>query len=270
MNGCHLKMGQVSLGLKSGLTGVQVVRQRGNDVIKGQQIALGTKPGDRADSLVGEIRLVAERLAGMHIGQMHLDKRDIQRQHGIAQCNAGVRTRRRIYNQKIKVFATCCMQSLDQRTFMVTLKGFQYDASTFGAFSQGTINISQGRCTIEMWFTLAEQIQVRAVQYQNLAQRFGGGLRTVVHTYHYLPIGTNLPVSGLSAPIQCLFNAYSMPIRHQMPTRCESSVNPIELLEGFCQIRFQILAGVNTKVTAADLFFRGNDERKGHGIMTVA
>ena len=59
-------------------------------------IALGTQPADHAHRDVGEIGVGAEGLAGMDVGQVHLDEGDGHRQQGIAQGDAGMGEGRRV------------------------------------------------------------------------------------------------------------------------------------------------------------------------------
>ena len=64
---------------------------------------------------------MAERLSGMHVGEVDLDKRDLHRQQCITQRHAGMRERGRVNQNKICVAARL-MYAVDQRMFGVRLQ----------------------------------------------------------------------------------------------------------------------------------------------------
>ena len=74
---------------------------------------------------------MAERLPGVHIGEVDLDKRDRHPQQGIAQGHAGVRERRRVNQDKIRV-ATRLMDAINQGMFRIGLQVTQGKAQFTG------------------------------------------------------------------------------------------------------------------------------------------
>lgn len=75
---------------------------------------------------------MAERFAGVHVGQVDLDERDLHRQQRIAQRHAGMRERRRVYQNEIGVAARL-MNAIDQLMLGVGLQ-----------MAQGNINADAG------------------------------------------------------------------------------------------------------------------------------
>ena len=68
---------------------------------------------------------MAERLAGVHVGQVHFDERDADPRQGVAQRDAGVGEAARIDDDERKSLRLRRMDPLDQRTFVVALEGFE-------------------------------------------------------------------------------------------------------------------------------------------------
>lgn len=85
---------------------------------------------------------MAERFAGVHVGQVDLDERDLHRQQRIAQRHAGVRERRRIYQNEIGVAARL-MDAIDQLMLGVGLQMAQGNINADAWFSNPlTISVS--------------------------------------------------------------------------------------------------------------------------------
>lgn len=104
----------------------------------------------------------------MHIGQMHFDKRNIDGSQGIAQCNAGMRIRRSVDNDEISLVLASSLHPIDEFTFVIALKSGQYGAVFCGQLRQMLIDICQGLPTVDIRLTCAEQIQVGAVQNEDV------------------------------------------------------------------------------------------------------
>ena len=91
-------------------------------VLKGQQIALMTQTADDADGQVREIRVMSERLPGMHIGKMHLDEGNRYRRQCVAQGDAGMGVGRRIDDDGAHALFAGGMDAFDQGAFVIALE----------------------------------------------------------------------------------------------------------------------------------------------------
>src|SRR6516165_1636726 len=130
-------------------------------------IAECTEPADHAERNVGKIRVPPERLAGMRIGQMHLDKRQPAREHRITQCDARMRERTGVEDEEGDAFAACPVDALDQLVLRVALKSDQL-VPGLACDLRGTLLYRlQGVRPIHGRLPSPEQIEVRAVQQQH-------------------------------------------------------------------------------------------------------
>src|SRR5574343_1932422 len=148
---------------EAGLFNIKLVKQ----VFEGQQVALMTQPADDADSQIRKIRVMPERLPGMHVGKMHLDERNRHRRQRIAQCHAGMRVGRRIDDDGTDALITSRMNALDQGPFMIALERFQFNTSAFSHASQRHVDTREGNPAIMLRLTGAKQVQIRPMHYQN-------------------------------------------------------------------------------------------------------
>src|SRR6185312_14110359 len=70
--------------------------ERPDGGFEGELVSQGAEADDHARRQIGEIGVLPERLAGMHVGQVHLDEWDLHGRQRIAKRHAGVGKCRRI------------------------------------------------------------------------------------------------------------------------------------------------------------------------------
>ena len=142
-----------------------------------QFVAVRAQAAIHADGDIGEIRMLAEGFAGVHVGKMHFDKRDGDGCQRIAQRHAGMGVSRRIDDDEIHLVARGFVQPVDQGTFVVVLEGFDVCAGGFSAADQRTVDVVERGEAVMLGFAVAEQIEIGAVQHQNMwtqtGDRFG-------------------------------------------------------------------------------------------------
>jgi hypothetical protein len=141
-------------------------RQRKRD---GGFIALGAQPADHADRKVGKARVMTEFFPRKYVADMNLDEWDAYRRQRISQGDAGMGIGRRIDHNEGNPGGTRSLHLVDQLTFVIALKAFQGCAGAFCHLDQPGIDFGQGRVAIDPRFAAAQQIQVGAVQNQDLA-----------------------------------------------------------------------------------------------------
>lgn len=113
------------------------IRQRR---LQRQLVADRTQAADHTYGDIREIGMLAEILAGVDVGEVHLDEGYPHRQQGIAQGNAGVRERRRVEDDEIDVFVGSGVDVVDEFGFGVGLEGEQPYAQLLGALAQALVD----------------------------------------------------------------------------------------------------------------------------------
>ncbi|MNL39310.1 hypothetical protein D3C87_1615810 [compost metagenome] len=109
---------------------------------------------------------MAERFAGVDVRQVHFDHRQLTGDQRIANGHRGVGPGGRVDHDPGATTA-CGVNPVEQFAFMVGLAKFHCQAELFsGAAAQGG-NVSEGFVAVGRRFTGAEQVQIRAVEYQN-------------------------------------------------------------------------------------------------------
>lgn len=112
--------------------------------------------------------MMAERLPLVHIGQMYFDKRNIDSSERIPEGNAGMCIGRRVDDNEIGAVLMGGLHPVDQLAFVITLKGGECGPAFVGQLRQVLIDICQGLSTVDLWFSGTEQIQVGAVQNEDV------------------------------------------------------------------------------------------------------
>ena len=87
-----------------------------------QSVTLRAEAAYNALSNIGKIRMVAEGLSSMHIGQVHLDKRYFDTEQRIAQRHTGVCKGARIKNNERDMFFFGIVNSLNKLEFGIALQ----------------------------------------------------------------------------------------------------------------------------------------------------
>ena len=72
-----------------------------------------TKPADDAFGNIRQVGVVAERLAGVHVRQMHLDKGNVDTGWGVAQSNTGVGEGGGVDDDKVDAFSLGLVNAVD-------------------------------------------------------------------------------------------------------------------------------------------------------------
>ena len=142
-------------------------------IFQRQFITVRTQAGHHADREVGQIRVMAEGFACVNIGKMYFDKRNGNRRQRITDRHAGVRVGSRIDHDEINMIVAGLVDTLNQRPFVVVLKGFDERTDGIPATDQRTIDIIERGESVMLGFAAAQQIQVGAVHNQDMRMQTG-------------------------------------------------------------------------------------------------
>src|ERR1035437_5790602 len=111
---------------------------------------------------------MTESFALMNIRDMHFDEGDGNRGKRISQCDAGVSQAAGIDHNCVHTLGFGSLDAVNQDTFMIALEANQHCASFDSLRRGGILDICQRICSVDFRFTSAEQIQVRAIQQEDI------------------------------------------------------------------------------------------------------
>ncbi len=95
------------------------------------------------------------------------------RRQRVAQGDAGVGVGRRVDDDEVDVIARGLVDAVDQRAFVVVLKGFDLRTGRFAAADQRAVDVVERGEAVMPGFAAAQQIQVGAVQNQHIRTQTG-------------------------------------------------------------------------------------------------
>ncbi len=101
---------------------------------------------------------------------MNFHRRDFHRQHSIANRNTGMGIRRRINQNGIEMFLCGLADFIHNLAFMIGLKNLKHHSIILGKILKFLINGSQGCLAVNIFFSLTQKIQVRAMDNKNFFQ----------------------------------------------------------------------------------------------------
>lgn len=139
-----------------------------------QRVAERAEAADHADGLVAEIAGVAERLAGVRVGQVHFDEGDRHRRQCVADRDAGMGEGGGIDQDEVGAVGTGGLDAFDQRVLGVGLEAFQRVPGFGGACPEVGIDGVQAGMPIDLRLARAEQVEVGAVEDEQLCHRDTG------------------------------------------------------------------------------------------------
>ena len=133
----------------------------------GQAVAVESEATDHAETGGGDKRLVTERLALMHIGDMNLDDRALQRADAIVERHTCVGIGTRIENDAVVAFEEAHLLHLvDELTLNITLETGNLDTGELG-LQRRQVALKR-LIAIDTRFALSQQIEVRTIDNLNL------------------------------------------------------------------------------------------------------
>lgn len=148
-------------------------RQTFQGKLQPKGIALRTKPANHADGDIGKIRVLAEAFARMHVGKVDLHKRQADGEQRIAQGYRGMGKGAGIDQDEAGTVMPGGMNAIHQYTFVIALQAIQANADLAGARHQVGVNAVESIGTIDAGFAGSQQVQVGAVQNENLGHYEG-------------------------------------------------------------------------------------------------
>ncbi len=116
-------------------------------------ITIGAESEHAAARDVTEITFVSKLFPGKRIAEMNLDKRNLNRQEGITQCNAGVRKATRIQDDKVDPVASGLLHAIDEFMFGVALETDKVMSELFGNGNAAILDVSEACRAVDVRFS---------------------------------------------------------------------------------------------------------------------
>ena len=145
---------------------------------QGNHITVSAEAHDAPNGNIGDGRMVAERLPLIDVREVHFDAGDADRQNDVADGDAGVGIGGRVDNQDRDLTASR-LNTINQEAFAIGLEGLKFESEFGSEIVEIAIDIGEGRAAVNFRFTLAQQIEIRPVDHENLGksgawERFAG------------------------------------------------------------------------------------------------
>ena len=131
--------------------------------MQGGFVAEGTQPDNHAGGFVGKVRVVAEGLAGVNVGNVHFYKGQRYAAEGVADGDAGVGVGTGVDDDAAGI-AAGGVDALDDGAFAVALEVLQGDAQRLCLRLQPGDGVIQCLSAQNLRFAQAEQVEVGAVE----------------------------------------------------------------------------------------------------------
>ncbi len=134
---------------------------------QGKFITLRPEANDSADCDIRKIRVLAKRLARVHIADMYFDERQIHGEQGIAQCNARMRECAGIQDDEI-TGAGSLLDPVYELSLRIALKRGKAVTEIGGLAGEALLDLGQRRIAVDTRFARAEQVQICAIDEQEV------------------------------------------------------------------------------------------------------
>ena len=118
---------------------------------------------------VGKIRVFAERLARLDVGQVHFNERDMARGQGVAQGDAGVGVGRGVEDDEGDLVFYRLLHPVHQFVLGIALEEADAMAGGLGLAAETRIDGLQGVVAVVLRLAVAEQVQVGSVDDQQFS-----------------------------------------------------------------------------------------------------
>ena len=115
---------------------------------------------------VTEITVVPKLFPGKRIAQVNFDKRNLNGQKGVTQCNTRVRESARVQDDEVDAVNLRLLDPVDELMFGVALKTRKLVSELIGKLNAAFFNVGETRRAVDIRFTRAQQIQIGPVDEQ--------------------------------------------------------------------------------------------------------
>lgn len=148
-------------------------------ILDGRRVSVNAQSGNHGNRLVQEITVVSERLALVHVGDVHLDERDCRGQQRISDSHRGVRVGAGVDDNEANALFFGLVDPVNDEALGVVLVREQLGPIVLGNLGAGLL-LEVGESGGAVFFRLpgAEEIKVRAVDEKHFLHHAG-----ILHTF---------------------------------------------------------------------------------------
>ena len=125
-------------------------------------VARHAEAANNAHREIGKIGFVSERLPGMHVGEVHLDKGELCAGKRIAKRDTGVCKSTWVDDYEVRALGRG-MNAIDELAFVVALKTLDIAAELCAEADQACIDVLQGAAPVNLRLPCAEEIEIGTV-----------------------------------------------------------------------------------------------------------
>lgn len=134
--------------------------------VQGEFIPVRSETKQAAACNVTEIALLPKILSGKSVAQMNFDKRDLNRQQGVAQRNARVRKGAWIQNDKIDLVSGGPLDTVDQLVLGIALIAIELVPQLGREFDAALLDVGQRGRAVNLGLAGTQEVQIRTIDKQ--------------------------------------------------------------------------------------------------------
>jgi len=118
-----------------------------------QFVAVCPKPKQAATRDIAKVAVMPKLLPGKCIAQVNFDKRNLNREKRITQCDARVRKCTRVQDDEVDPVACSLLHAIDEFVFGVALVTNQRVPEGFGRVDTASLDVFEAVGTIDLWLS---------------------------------------------------------------------------------------------------------------------
>lgn len=133
-------------------------------LLDGEAIALDAETAERGEGRACGVGMVTKTLAGVDVGHVHLDRRDLHREQCVVQRDGGVGIAAGIDDDALHLVPVRLMDEVDQLAFAVGLPEVGLQAEGRRCLPAQRLDVGQRRMTVLFGLARPQHVEVRPVQ----------------------------------------------------------------------------------------------------------
>jgi 4-amino-4-deoxy-L-arabinose transferase-like glycosyltransferase len=137
-------------------------------------IATGTAAADHAEGDIGQVRMMPKGFPGEHVAEVDLHKRHCRSKQRVAQRDTRMRVRPSVHDCTCDTVRSGEMYGVEQRTLVVRLYRTKRESVALQRGAHDLFNLSKRGRPVHRRLARAEQVQVWAVEKQDLHSTISG------------------------------------------------------------------------------------------------
>jgi len=121
--------------------------------LQGEFVPMSPETKQAAFRDVTEITIVPKLFSGKRIAQVNLDKRNLNCEKGVAQCDAGVRKTTRVQDDEFDPVDLGFLNTVNEFMFGIALKAGKLVPKLSGDFNRAILDVTKASRAVDIGFT---------------------------------------------------------------------------------------------------------------------